>query len=120
LPPLAHGQIPDKAVSPASPPPVIYSLDPTSGRPGNAVTIVGFGFTTSNKVALGTTSIGDVPIAWAAGINCVRGSGTCHPGINQALVVHIPIATAPGAYAVSVENANGTSNAITFVVAEGS
>jgi hypothetical protein len=96
------------------------SVDPTSGRPGSAVTILGFGFTTNNKVAIGSTSIRHVSIAWAAGINCVRASDTCHPGINQALIINVPTTAAAGRYEVSVENRNGVSNAITFVVEEGS
>jgi hypothetical protein len=97
LPLMAHGQSGDKPDSATPPsPPIIYSVDPTSGRPGSAVTILGFGFTTNNKVAIGSTSIRHVSIAWAAGINCVRASDTCHPGINQALIINVPTTAAAG------------------------
>ena len=96
--------------------PSIYSIKPTLGAAGNELTINGFGFSTSNTVHFGNKSIGNVSIAWQAGITCVAGSSDCHPGINQALIVTIPQDGAPGMYDVSVENPDGISNVVVFTI----
>jgi hypothetical protein len=70
----------------------------------------------SNTVHLGGKSISDVPIAWSAGVNCVQGNSACHPGINQALVLRIPRDAPAGQYDVFVENVNGVSNIVTFML----
>ena len=109
LPVLANAQ-PSSAHSA----PVIYSIEPTSAPAGEQITIIGRGFSAGNTVHLGGKSIYDVSIAWSAGINCVQGNSTCHPGINQALVIRLPRDATAGLYDVSVENENGVSNIVTF------
>jgi len=116
LPPHALAQSPGAPPIVPIPPPIIYSIDPSSGPPGSTMTIVGFGFAPSNKVQFGDKAMADVPIAWAAGINCIPGNAKCHPGINQGLVVRVPAETTAGTYPVSVENANGASNPVPFAV----
>jgi hypothetical protein len=96
--------------------PSIYSIKPALGVAGNELTINGFGFSTSNTVHFGNKSIGNVSIAWQAGITCVAGSSDCHPGINQALIVTIPQDGAPGMYDISVENPDGISNVVVFTI----
>ena len=115
---LAQAESPQKLPYPVaeSPPPAIYSIDPVSGAAGTALTIIGFSFTASNTVMFGDTPIQNVPIAWWAGVNCVQGKPECHPGINQALVVTVPVGVAPGRHDIYVRNTNGMSNAVTFAV----
>jgi len=109
FPLLAHAQLREHAqASPHLPYPVtnfpsptIYSIDPASGAAGTSFTIIGFSFTASNTVLFGGKSIPNVPIAWAAGINCVEGNPSCHSGINQALTVTVPSDATAGAIAES-------------------
>ena len=96
--------------------PYIYSIKPALGAVGNELTIIGFAFSTSNTVHFGNKSIGNVSIAWQAGITCVAGNSDCHSGINQALIVTIPQDGAPGMYDVSVENPDGISNVVVFTI----
>jgi len=110
---LAAAQSPSGVPPPT---PSIYSIEPASAAAGTKVTIIGFGFSTSNTVHVGGQTIPDVPVAWSAGITCVQGESHCHPGVNQALVITIPVAAKAGQYNVSVENANGVSNVVAFVL----
>jgi hypothetical protein len=113
LPVLAHAQPSNVA---AQPTPVIYNLQPASAAPGEQLTILGRGFSTSNTVRFGKTSIPDVAIAWAAGISCVQADSNCHPGINQALAFTVPRDAAARQYDISVENGDGVSNVVTFTL----
>jgi peptidoglycan hydrolase-like protein with peptidoglycan-binding domain len=94
--------------------PIIYSLSPTSGVSGTLISIRGFRFTTSNSVHFGSASIPDIPITFSAGVDC--GGPSCHSGINQFLTFTVPSYSTGGRYSVSVENAGGTSNVLTFTV----
>jgi hypothetical protein len=96
--------------------PVIYSINPDRGAAGEQLAITGRGFTTSNTVRFDKKSIPDVAIATAFGITCMPGKSDCHPGINQVLRVTIPMDANLGSAVVSVENANGASNAVPFTV----
>jgi hypothetical protein len=113
VPMLAHAQ---SLGVPMAAAPTIYSIDPASNTAGERVTIVGFGFLTSNTVRFGRSSIPNVPIAWQAGIQCVQGKSACHPGINQALVITVPRDATAGQYDFSIENSNGVSNVVLFTV----
>ena len=93
--------------------PTISSLSPTSGMNGTQVTIYGSGFTsTGNKVNFGQSgNVNDV------GYNSTNGN---------TVVFQVPSysgytgqAIQPGVYAVSVINANGTSNNLNFTVTSG-
>ena len=99
-----------------TPAPAIYSVEPASGAVGTSVTIIGFGFAASNTVHFGEQTIPDVPIAWSVGITCAQGDSRCHPGINQALVITVPVTAKAGSYNISVETANGLSNFVSFVL----
>jgi hypothetical protein len=101
---------------PAQSPVVVYSIDPSSAAAGQQITITGWGFAASNTVRFDEISVPDVIIAWSVGINCPPGNSACHPGINQGLVVTVPSAAKAGQYDVSVENANGVSNVVTFTL----
>ena len=101
---------------PAGRPPIIYSIQARSSASASKVTIVGFGFASSNTAHIGNRSFYGVPIAWQAGIACVMRQPHCHSGINQALVVTVPGGLATGPYGVSVENVNGVSNTVAISV----
>ena len=96
--------------------PMIYSIAPASGAAGTELTIIGRGFSASNTVKVGEMIIPQVPIARWAGIACVQQSSTCHPGINQSLVVKIPRNQALGPSRISVQNDKGVTNALIFTV----
>ena len=113
LPILAATQSTEPTPQPA---PHIYEINPTLGAAGDKLTIIGFGFATSNTVHIGNLTIADVPIAWQAGITCIEKNSACHPGINQALVFTIPRGGAIGMHALTVENANGVSNMLMFTL----
>jgi IPT/TIG domain len=99
--------------------PTIYSIEPTSGTPGTSVAITGHGFTASNTILFGESSIPNVPIASWYGVECadtLAGHQGCHSGTNQSLAIALPSDSTSGKYNVSVENASGRSNVLTFTV----
>jgi peptidoglycan hydrolase-like protein with peptidoglycan-binding domain len=114
-------------------PAVLYALNPASGGVGTEVRITGFGFTTANTITMdGSVVARDVPITSSVAISCTT-SPTCHGGINQTIVFTVPSSLSPncaagmmcpmyqrlvtnGDYAVTVQNANGTSKPLTFSV----
>jgi hypothetical protein len=110
---LADAQSPSGVPPPT---PSIYSVDPEAGMPGTKVTIIGFGFAASNTVHFGDATVPNVPISQSVGIMCVPNAPQCHSGVNQTLVITVPAAAKAGSYSLSVENANGVSNRVTFVV----
>jgi len=77
----------------------LTSLDPSTGAAGTRVVVNGSGFMTSNTVHVGTQSV----TATSSSVN--------------SLAFNTPAALTPGTYDVSVENGNGTSNALPFTVA---
>ncbi|OHA09904.1 MAG: hypothetical protein A3A44_01560 [Candidatus Sungbacteria bacterium RIFCSPLOWO2_01_FULL_60_25] len=80
--------------------PVIQAISPTFGTPGFPVTISGGNFTpTGNSVMFGTTAVSDLPSY----------NGTT-------LQTTVPAGMAPGSVKVSVANANGASNQVSFKV----
>ncbi len=122
-----------------NPPPIptggvsLYNESPTVGVVGTTVTLTGFGFTNNNTILMdGNVAATNVPITSSIAIACTT-NPTCHGGINQSIVFTIPSSLSPncpagsmcpmymrqvtpGQYTVTVQNSNGTSNALTFTV----
>ncbi|MDE2213395.1 MAG: hypothetical protein KGJ34_02600 [Patescibacteria group bacterium] len=126
--------------TPTSPPPAptqhvsLYSITPASGPTGTVVTLTGFGFAQSNTIRFAGGGIYNVPISSTRAIMCTD-TPNCHGGIQQTLVFTIPTSigaycppgvmmvcpmyerlVTPGSYPISVENQNGISNSVTFIV----
>jgi hypothetical protein len=103
--------------------PVIFSVAPISGPVGTTITITGANFTAdTNTVRLGGGFIQWLP-ASSAGSNqtivfTLRPviSGVACPGTVRCPTVARPVQ--PGGNALSVQNANGTSNAANFTVTD--
>jgi len=111
----------------------VRAITPSSGPVGTHVTLTGFGFTSDNTIRFGSGAIVDVPISSSIAVACTT-DPSCIPGIRQTIEFDVPAAlnpacyyseprcliasrmTTPGPYQVSVQNSNGTSNAITFTV----
>ena len=122
---------------PPTPTPVngvsLYNASPSAGAVGTTVTLTGFGFTSNNTILMdGNVAARNVPISSSIAIACTT-NPTCHGGINQSLIFTVPSsltpncpigsmcpmylrAVTPGQYSITVQNANGTSNASTFTV----
>ena len=113
----------------------IYTITPTAGPIGTTVSIRGFGFTTSNTIHFGGGAIVNIPISSSIAIACTT-DPTCHGGINQTLTFTIPSSISPycapgmmcamymqlvtpGTYTLYVQNENGSSNPVKFVVTDG-
>jgi peptidoglycan hydrolase-like protein with peptidoglycan-binding domain len=114
-------------------PVTLYSINPTSGATGSTINITGFGFTGSNTILFnGNVAAQNIPITSSIAIACTT-SSSCHGGINQTITTSVPTALSPncpagsacpmyallvtpGQYSVTVQNTNGTSNAIPFTV----
>lgn len=123
-------------VPPTQQPVSIYSESPTAGPVGTTVTLTGYGFSNSNTVLMnGSVAATNVPITSSIAIACTT-NPNCHGGIQQTITFKVPSALAPycaqgfacaqymmevmpGQYTVTVLNAYGTSNAVTFTVTSG-
>lgn len=103
--------------------PSIYSLNPSTGPKGTLVTMYGNGFTpTGNRIKFGNLGSEQNP---RYNINSSDGTtltftvpyssySSCLDFTPRCLIAQI--VTRPGNYQVSVLNANGNSNAVTFSV----
>lgn len=96
----------------------IYSLSPTSGPVGTQVTIKGFGFTSSGNTitANGRYFANNLVSSDGATLQFTIPSETgysCPPPLACPMYL---IQVTPGNYPITVINANGTSNAVTFTV----
>jgi len=103
-------------LSPAVATPVLFSMSPRSAAAAGAtITFIGRGFLSDNTVRFGNTTLqhigvsGRVTVACATDPQCVRNT-------TQMLTFLVPANASPGDYAVSVQNSDGTSNAITLTV----
>ncbi len=114
----------------------LYNESPTVGVVGTTVTLTGFGFTNSNTILMdGNVAATNVPITSSIAIACTT-NPNCHGGINQSIVFTVPSSLSPncpvgsmcpmymrqvtpGQYTITVQNSNGTSNALTFTVTGG-
>ncbi len=99
----------------------VSSISPSSGPVGAVITIHGSGFTGDNTVLFGSGAI--VHVAASVGTSLVVTvpgvlNPRCYYSTPRCLVASQE--TQPGDYQVSVTNANGTSNALTFSVTDGS
>jgi hypothetical protein len=111
----------------------LYSILPTSGSAGSTVNVSGFGFTQNNTILFdGSVAVRNVPITSSIAIACTT-DPACRGGIRQTLTFSVPAYLSPncpigsmcpmymrqitpGAYTVTVQNENGTSNGTTFTV----
>jgi hypothetical protein len=101
--------------------PVIYSVAPPSGPVGTRITITGANFTADNNtVHFGGGFIQWLPASPGAGNQTIVFtlrpviSGVACPGTARCPSAARPVG--PGGNALSVQNANGTSNAANFTV----
>jgi fibronectin type 3 domain-containing protein len=118
--------------------PSIVSINPISGPIGTAVTLTGYGFTWNNTILLNGNLIiaRNVPTSSSEPTVCGNSTNGCQGGMEDTLKFAIPASVAPncsigvacpqymeilqpGSYTISVENSNGTSNAVTFTITGG-
>jgi len=114
----------------------IYSVSPNVATVGSTVSVSGYGFTSANTILMSGLVAANVPISSSIAITCTT-DPSCQGGIRQTLVFTVPSAIAPncaanqacpqflrevtpGQYAITIQNANGTSNAVTLTVTSGS
>jgi peptidoglycan hydrolase-like protein with peptidoglycan-binding domain len=110
----------------------IQSITPASGPVGTTVTLTGRFFDNNNTVHFGNGAIPNVPISSSVAIACTN-DPSCVGGIRQTIKFTVPDSVGPncapprmcpmylqqvtpGTYKVWVENANGSSNTVTFTV----
>ena len=104
------------AIAQAAGAPTIASLTPSSGPLGTDVTIVGTNFTAENNVV----QFSSAARSFDAGSPVGSGDGThlefrvtaCPSYMPRCPMAYIPA----GNYAVTVRNANGTSNSVIFAI----
>lgn len=112
-------QLPTQAAPEPQFPAAIYEITPAAGRVGAWIAIAGANFTCDNTVHIGAAVIRHVGVASAIGIACTT-SPSCRSGIRQSLEVRVPRqplrAQAGGTVELWVENANGRSPALRFVL----
>ena len=103
--------------------PAIDSLQPNSGPVGTSVTVTGNGFTpTGNRVKFGNLGVEDWSKYNLSSTDGKTLSFSVPAGNYMSCWNTVPacgapsIGTAPGVYSVSVINANGVSNVVTFTV----
>ncbi|MBU6214283.1 peptidoglycan-binding protein [Patescibacteria group bacterium] len=112
------------SVAPSSTAPVISSISPALGAVGTMVTLSGSGFTaTGNKIKFGNLGIESNP---AYNLNSADGKTLSFtiPSSNYVpcwntfprCMTTLGVMIASGTYPVSVINANGTSNSVTFTL----
>ena len=107
---------PFEPVGPANRP-AITQIQPLTAAVGEAVTITGTGFTsTDNALKIGAGYILKLESADSTSIHLTLPSylGACPP--NQEICVALALPMSPGDYKVSVVNANGASNQVLFHV----
>ena len=103
---------------PAVVPPTITSISPTSGAVGSQVTLYGSNFTSTNN----TVNFGSGALPALSSSNNSSLTFNVPSSLNLACYYSNPPCLAPsyqvtpGPYAVSVTNANGTSNSVNFTV----
>ena len=103
--------------APLRPRPAIEQILPSPASVGDQVTITGTGFTaTGNALKIGAGYILRLDSTDSTSIRLTLPSylGACPP--NQEVCVALALPLAPGDYKLSVINANGTSNQISFAV----
>ena len=99
------------------PRPAVAQIQPSSAAVGDEITISGSGFTaTDNALRIGAGYILKLPSADTTTIRLTLPSylGACAPGQEVCVALALPMA--PGTYKLSVVNANGTSNQVSFQV----
>lgn len=133
--PVTRNYIRTHCSNPGTNPISLYSLSPSAGVVGTTVSVTGYGFTNSNTVLMnGSVAARNVPISSSIAIACTT-DPSCKGGIRQTLIFTIPDSLSPncpvgsmcpmymrlitpGTYTITVNNENGTSRGMTFVVTE--
>lgn len=103
--------------APLGPRPAVAKVQPSPASVGDQVTVTGTGFTpTGNALEIGAGYILKLDSADSTSIRLALPSylGACPP--NQEVCVALALPMAPGDYKLSVINANGTSNQVSFTV----
>jgi peptidoglycan hydrolase-like protein with peptidoglycan-binding domain len=111
----------------------LYFISPATSTVGATVSVTGFGFTSNNTILMdGTVAARNIPITSSIAVACTT-DPSCKGGIRQTLTFTIPSALSPncpadsvcpmymrevtpGTYSVTVQNGNGTSNALPLTV----
>jgi hypothetical protein len=103
--------------------PTITNINPTTGVGGTVATITGTGFTASNQIDFGSSNVISSVAAGNNGTSLsftipVLPTGPIAPAcaVGTPCPEYIPAIGQPVVYQVSVVNANGTSNAMSFTV----
>jgi hypothetical protein len=105
-----------------NPPPTqsvsISSLTPSSGPTGTVVTVGGNGFTQDNRINFGNGVVLHVPSSQNGTVLTFTAPDTLTPACYYSMPACLMPSqqTTPGIYAVTVQNAFGTSNAQNFTV----
>jgi hypothetical protein len=97
--------------------PAVARIQPSPAAVGDEITITGSGFTpTDNALKIGAGYVYKLASSDSTSIRLTLPPylGVCAPG--QEICVALALAMAPGDYKVSVLNANGTSNDVSFQV----
>ena len=111
----------------------LYTVSPAQAPVGGQVNVTGFSFTNDNTILLdGMVAARGVPINSSIAVACTT-DPSCRGGIRQTLLFTVPQYLSPncppgsmcpmyvrqltpGNYQLTVQNANGTSNAMTLTV----
>lgn len=100
--------------------PTMQSIAPTSGAVGTVVLVYGSGFTNDNVVFFGSGALRSIPSADGTTLSFTIPNAIgpyCAP--NQPCPMYMTRLITPGPYAVHIQNANGSSNSITFMLTDG-
>jgi len=115
----------------------LYTISPSQAAVGQTVNVTGFGMTNSNTILLdGMVAATNVPINSSIAVACTT-DPSCRGGIRQTLLFTVPQYLSPncpagsmcpmymrqltpGTYQLTVQNQNGTSNAMSFTVTSAS
>jgi len=106
-------------LTPVAAAPSIQSLEPNRASVGDVVTIHGSGFAADNDVLIGPGDVPHVPSSDGGATLSFKVPGTLGPHCPSGKICPmylINFATVSGPVQVSVENSDGTSNAVTLVM----
>ena len=121
IPPIATSTPPARPNPSPTPVPaqsvVLYSASPRMSAVGSTMTLIGSGFTSNNTVLMDGLVAARNVAASSGSLSFTVASSlapNCAPGMACPMFLR---EVTPGQYSITVQNANGTSNAINFTVA---